>query len=695
MKNTTRAKSAGTVLLLVLAFLVLLTGLVLAYFVRTTSDRLLASNSSDNLVADTLARSALDVVVGDFKQEIINGSNGSPPYTLKSNLNIVPMRNGSLSVVPNLIRRSVRGDMISFPGVASRASAVNSATDSSLNGRSITPARWNKHYLIPRLNPSSTLTDTTPISDFVAPDWVYVTENGPEILVSPSAGAFGRYSYAVYDEGGLLDLNVAGFPSSTSTDLAYLKAVGRKGVLCFSDLTTIGLSSNAIDNIVGWRNFYNGSPTGEYTAFVFPTNPSQFVQYFLESSVATGQDRTRNFGVVTTPSNYGKTTPRTDQAIINRNELLELRRTLQAQQSAMQSLGSFSCETNKPTWSDAGTKLAARFPLSRFDLFATTPPNSGNATLIQKYFGLSYVPASPGMPPVAEHWQYVGTSGSTLRSSIPSISGTNQNPDLFPLLQYALPTASVGEILSIGASLIDQRDSDINTTWIEYSGGSSLVKAFGVDQIPSNDPTAPPLPPNPVILKRAFRNVGELGYAYRNSSSTLDFRSEASADSPLLDLFSYNVASVRSGIVNLNTRNVDVLASILKGAFATENASTGLSSDAAKTVASRILSDSTKGTASNPAVSRADIARLAAAAAGLIGPTEEEQETVARALSEVTQTRTWTLLVDVIAQSGRFPPKTSNAAQFVVQAERRYWLHIAIDRFTGEVVDRQLEQVFE
>ncbi len=695
MKNATRKKSTSAVLLFVLAFLVLLCGLVLAYFARTTSDRQLASNSADNLVADTLARSGLDVVVGDFKQEIINGSSGSSPYTLKSDFNIVPMRSGSFSSVPNLIRRSVRSDTISSPGVASRASAVNSATDTSLNGRSITPARWNKHYLIPRLNPNSTTADTTPISDFVAPDWVYVTENGPEVLASASSETFGRYSYAVYDEGGLLDLNVAGFPSTNSTDPIYLKTIGRKGVLCFSDLTTVGLSSNAIDNIVGWRNFYNASPTGDYAAFTFPTNPLQFVQYFLESSVATGQDRTRDFGVVATPSNYGKTNPRTDQAIINRNELLELRRTLQAQQSAMQSLGSFSREANKPTWSDAGTKLAARFPLSRFDLFATTPPTNGNTALIQKYFGLLYVPASSGTPPAAEHWQYVGTSGSTLRSTIPSLSGTNQDPDLFSLLNYALPTASIGEILSIGASLIDQRDSDTNTTWIEYAGGSSLAKAYGVDQIPPNDPEAPLLPPNPVILKRAFRNVGELGYAYRNSSSTLDFRSEASADAPLLDLFSYNVASVRSGVVNLNTRNTDVLASIVRGAFATENGSTGLSPDAAKAVASKIVWDSSKGTASHPAISRADITRLAAAAADLIGPSEEEQETVARALAEVTQTRTWVLLIDVIAQSGRYPPAASNAAQFVVQAERRYWLHIAIDRFTGEVIDQQLEEVFE
>ena len=31
----------------------------------------------------------------------------------------------------------------------------------------------------------------------------------------------------------------------------------------------------------------------------------------------------------------------------------------------------------------------------------------------------------------------------------------------------------------------------------------------------------------------------------------------------------------------------------------------------------------------------------------------------------------------------------------VVEGEKRYWLHIAIDRFTGEVIDQQLEAVYE
>jgi hypothetical protein len=86
---------------------------------------------------------------------------------------------------------------------------------------------------------------------------------------------------------------------------------------------------------------------------------------------------------------------------------------------------------------------------------------------------------------------------------------------------------------------------------------------------------------------------------------------------------------------------------------------------------------------------------LAAAAGTTIGSTEEAKETVARALAEITQTRTWTLMIDVIAQSGRYPPTAGSLSDFVVEGEKRYWLHIAIDRFTGQVIDQQLEEVFE
>jgi hypothetical protein len=55
-------------------------------------------------------------------------------------------------------------------------------------------------------------------------------------------------------------------------------------------------------------------------------------------------------------------------------------------------------------------------------------------------------------------------------------------------------------------------------------------------------------------------------------------------------------------------------------------------------------------------------------------------------------------MIDIIAQSGRYPPNVTDATdlrKFVVQGEKRYWLHVAIDRFTGEVVDQELEAVYE
>jgi hypothetical protein len=66
----------------------------------------------------------------------------------------------------------------------------------------------------------------------------------------------------------------------------------------------------------------------------------------------------------------------------------------------------------------------------------------------------------------------------------------------------------------------------------------------------------------------------------------------------------------------------------------------------------------------------------------------------ARALGEVDQTRN--LMFDVIAPNGRYPPNaTSLQNSFVAAGEQRYSVHVAIDRFTGQVLDKQIEVVNE
>jgi hypothetical protein len=95
-------------------------------------------------------------------------------------------------------------------------------------------------------------------------------------------------------------------------------------------------------------------------------------------------------------------------------------------------------------------------------------------------------------------------------------------------------------------------------------------------------------------------------------------------------------------------------------------------------------------------MSRADIARLASViTTSPFASDEQSRDTIARALSEVVQTRTWGLLIDLVAQTGHYTPNATGLADFIVEGEKRYWLHIAIDRFDGTIVGQQLEEVTE
>src|SRR5205823_2579879 len=163
-----------------------------AYFSRTTTDRQLAQTSYHDTSADLLARSALDITVSDLKQEILAHPTptAAPPYYIQ------PQRYGDHVSIPNLIRRSFSGDP------TGRTSSVSSGA-ASANGQIITLARWNSHYLIP------------PGATFTAPDWVLLTAQGPNPAPTPS-NVIGRYAFAVYDEGGLIDVNVGGVPTYAS-----------------------------------------------------------------------------------------------------------------------------------------------------------------------------------------------------------------------------------------------------------------------------------------------------------------------------------------------------------------------------------------------------------------------------------------------------------------------------------------------
>src|SRR5439155_22160628 len=181
-------------------------------------------------------------------------------------------------------------------------------------------------------------------------------------------------------------------------------------------------------------------------------------------------------------------------------------------------------------------------------------------------------------------------------------------------------------------------------------------------------------------------------YAYKNASTSLDFRTAGSSDAPLLDLFTYNTATPRSGIVNLNTRNIYVLAAILMGAITTESSSATVPRTAATPAATSIINATT----SLPAIGRQDVARLASAVThSTFTPNEEAKETTARALAEVGQTRTWGLMIDVIAHTGRYPSIAASLAALVVVADKRYWRYVSIDFLTRCIIVEQVGTIYE
>lgn len=726
----------GAALIIVLAFVVLLSGLVVAYLTRAGADRQLAQASFQDTKSDLLARSALDIVVADFRQEIADAA-------VVTAANIQPRRWGGPlageTPFPNLIRRSMQGDP------TGRTSSLSSGPAPSANPKrgEITAARWNSHYLLPRA--ASSGNDSTPVSNFAAPDWVLLTSQGPNPAPAPSS-VIGRYAYAVYDEGGLLDANVAGFPyhtspSSSATPGLPLSDIGRKGSIAFADLRALPttasgglLSAAGINAVVGWRNYATVHPSSTFPNFTFdfPSfaggTGTRFVNYFAGNPrVGTSHDFTR-----VAPTTY---LDRTDQAFLTRSELIKLQQEAGFGAGALQHLGTFSRERNSPTWKSGTAAIAQRFYIGHLNLIKPNPPAARNAD-IQKYFGLRWVngtagTVSPPTPAVPGHWQYLGPSGAAMQNGIPAFT---TDPEFFQLLNYAINRTNGNDLahilttLSLGAALIDQYDDDTagdpltgtTTTMIEYGGGW----AVGLENIdpaspsPSASPfpppagmspTPPPAIPTYMMLNRPFRNVGEFGYAFRTAAGptptpspnpkTLDFYSATSPDAPILDLFTYNSAAIRSGIVNLNTQNVAIVTAILTGAFQTEQnigpapSPSPIASPAAKIAATNIVSATTN----QAALSRAEVTRLSSAVTNLpFTASEETRETISRALAEVTQTRTWGLLVDLITQTGRYPPGTTDLTQqFVVEGERRFWLHIAIDRWTGQVIDQQLEAVSE
>jgi hypothetical protein len=283
-------------LVIVLALAAVLAVVIVSFTASSTKESTSSKQATSSVLSEEIIRTALGTFLGDLKQEMMAGSvlvQSNTGATLPILYPATPLNAGpdrtsvsadalTQSSPPNLVKQSAQGrpfydagrkfgDQPAFPlaykyPVRARASSL--ASNQGASG-AVPIAHWNKPLLLPRVNPSSQ-SDFTPLTKglmvlgasgqslpwtWTPPNWVFLNKDGTSPVsfkTSESANIIGRYAYQVYDVGGLLDLNVAGYDPDASVTgdalAAYRSNVG------FAELRELGFSAAALKALVAFRN---------------------------------------------------------------------------------------------------------------------------------------------------------------------------------------------------------------------------------------------------------------------------------------------------------------------------------------------------------------------------------------------------------------------------------------------------------
>ena len=430
----------GGALIIVLAFMVMLLGLVMAFFSHSLSERQVSKSSGSQTKVELFAQGAADSIISDLKQEI---AAGSTPWTTNvggvtvtnyfptASTNMVPALAGSSGTggLENLVKLSAYGQKFYYPDGPTRACNSSSAS-ASLNGRSYTASLWNKPLL---MSPTSS-TDFTPQlagATFTPPDWVLVSRNGAnptfwsadlKTSAANSATVVGRYAYTIYDEGGLLDANVAGYPStSTTNQYAYKQATA------YADLTQIGLTADQSDQLVAWRNWASSQAPGD--KFTLPGfTAASGAAYYSNTILSNFSGFLRTGGVL----NRGQS----DRKFTSRQELLRFLQNgilgLSPDSPAYQCLGTFSRALEQPSFAPDPNR--PKIVTGNGGNYASGSDNNINPSFLRVRVGTSFTrndgtSASAGDPLVIKRFALNRLAWLTYAGPI-TLDGSSYNPNL-------------------------------------------------------------------------------------------------------------------------------------------------------------------------------------------------------------------------------------------------------------------------
>jgi len=526
---------------------VIATLLILAFLSMVSFDRMATASYSQSMKAEQLGLGSLQLIIGQLQQEMSKDApadtgNGaypnSPIYTNVTSANIQPQGVSTNSSMPTLLKISaatnfytgVSGTTAAFPNGSLEASTASSTT-ASFNGRSVGTNRWSAAYMGNYPNTAS------------APYWVLMSRNGPTSTgVFGPAGAtvnnanatntsyvIGRIAYAIYDEGSLLDITVAGHPSSLNTNSTSNSAILAqiKGTLAGADLTALGLTTAQADALIAWRNAATSADTNTYVNYVTnfaSTNGFQQV-YPGDSTFLSRQDLIKaaqngtaglstsmltnlaTFTRESTAPSWGPTYDSTDLGGTNGTSSIFLYRTKSLTSGSINRLiphvratvtGSLTSYRDDGTsyiyTIDAGDPLIQRrFSLARLKwLGPNGPQNGGTAASIQACFGLAWQPTSDSNL-IAENvaattpsvWAYVGPTGSTEQNSIETLDQvaaetTKREPNFFELLQAGILRGSVGVNISSGSSFPSGHQAGTSGSTLQiFRIGANIINQYG------------------------------------------------------------------------------------------------------------------------------------------------------------------------------------------------------------------------
>lgn len=311
-----------------------------------------------------------------------------------------------------------------------------------------------------------------------------------------------------------------------------------------------------------------------------------------------------------------------------------------------------------------------------------------------------------GWPAASQEWQWNNAETGTPNTTDGKFIG---KPMLPPGWKLDADNAVLPRFFQ--ANLTSGRGSYIDADGITRPAiGADAVGTIGLPL--ANPPSSAANSGRPKILNRPFHSIAELGYVFRDIPwRQLDLSHAASEDGKLLDVFclhstiDHESPRIMRGRVNLNSAPPEVISALVEGTSKGLNAPAPFTSAEALRIG-KSLSDWTSGKTNGgtPLIQRGDLVgrTVGGASTGfftqinsLLGsadkPIEERRQALVRALADSSDTRTWNLMIDLVAQSGEMARGATDLKNFNSRAQVRRWIFLSIDRFTGEILHQSIE----